>query len=91
MITEYKNSKNATLPPYEDGGCVEILVFKTNLANSRHIKKIEPSLNLHPLIKEWNVDLHDCDKILRVVAESNAAAEVELIIFNAGHFCEELK
>jgi cell fate (sporulation/competence/biofilm development) regulator YmcA (YheA/YmcA/DUF963 family) len=70
---------------------MEILVFKTNLANTRHIKKIEPSLNLHPLIKEWNVDLHDCDKILRVVAESSAAAEVEQIIFDAGHFCEELK
>ena len=70
---------------------MEILVFKTNLANNRHIKKIQPSLNLHPLIKEWNVDLHDCDKILRVVAESSAAAEVERIVFDAGHFCEELK
>ena len=70
---------------------MEILVFKTNLANNRHIKKIQPSLNLHPLIKEWNVDLHDRDKILRVVAESSAAAEVERIVFDAGHFCEELK
>ena len=70
---------------------MEILVFKTNLANNRHIKKIGASLNLHPHIKEWNVDLHDCDKILRVVAESSAAAEVERIVFDAGHFCEELK
>jgi cell fate (sporulation/competence/biofilm development) regulator YmcA (YheA/YmcA/DUF963 family) len=70
---------------------MEILVFKTNLANTRHIKKIGSSLNLHPLIKEWNVDLHDCDKILRVVAEPVAAAEVERIVFEAGLFCEELK
>ena len=70
---------------------MEILVFKTNLVNNRHIKKIEPSLNLHPHIREWNVDLHDCDKILRVVAESTAAAEVAQIVFDAGHFCEELK
>ena len=70
---------------------MQILVFKTNLANNRHIKKIEPSLNLHPHIKEWNVDLHDCDKILRVVAEDVAATDVTQIVFNAGHFCEELQ
>jgi len=55
---------------------MEILVFKTNLANNRHIKKIEPSLNQHPLIKEWNVDVHDCDKVLRIVAEDIAPVEV---------------
>jgi hypothetical protein len=70
---------------------MEILVFKTNLANNRHIKKIGPSLNLHPNIKEWNVDLHDCDKVLRVVTESVPAAEVERIVYSAGYFCEELK
>jgi cell fate (sporulation/competence/biofilm development) regulator YmcA (YheA/YmcA/DUF963 family) len=70
---------------------MEIFVFKTNLSNSRHIKKIGASLNMHPQIKEWNVDLHDCDKILRVVAGPIAATEVEQIVLNAGHFCEELK
>lgn len=70
---------------------MEILVFKTNLESNRHIKKIGPSLNLHPHIREWNVDLHDCDKILRVVTEKIHPAEVEKIIFNAGYFCEELK
>ncbi len=78
-------------PVGEGGGGIEILVFKTNLANARHIKKIGSSLNLHPHIKEWNVDLHDCDKILRVVAERIAATDVEQIVFSAGHFCEELK
>ena len=70
---------------------MQILVFKTNLANNRHIKKLGASLNLHPHIKEWNVDLHDCDKILRVVAEDVTATDVAQIVFNAGHFCEELQ
>jgi cell fate (sporulation/competence/biofilm development) regulator YmcA (YheA/YmcA/DUF963 family) len=70
---------------------MEILVFKTNLESSRHIKKIGPSLNLHPHIREWNVDLHDCDKVLRVVTDDIGAAEIEKIIFNAGYFCQELK
>ena len=70
---------------------MQILVFKTNLTNNSHIKKIESSLNLHPHIREWNVDLHDCDKILRVVTEDIAPTELENMVFNAGYFCEELK
>jgi cell fate (sporulation/competence/biofilm development) regulator YmcA (YheA/YmcA/DUF963 family) len=70
---------------------MEILVFKTNLTNTDHIDKVMPSLNHHPNIIEWNVDLHDCDKILRVITENIAPTEVENIVFNAGYFCEELK
>lgn len=90
MITEYKNSKNATLSPVEDGGSTEILVFKTNISNSDHIGKVTLRLNHHPYILEWNVDLHDCDKILRVVAQNLPAKEVEQLIFNAGYYCREL-
>jgi hypothetical protein len=82
---------DAKVPPSEGGGGMQILVFKTNIVNNRHIKKIEPCLNLHPLIKEWNVDLHDCDKVLRIITEKIHASEVENIILNAGYACEELK
>jgi len=81
----------STVPPPVGGGGMQILVFKTSLVNNSHIKKIGPSLSLHPKIREWNVDLHDCDKILRVVTEDISAAEIENIVFNAGYFCEELK
>ena len=70
---------------------MEILVFKTNLINTDHINHVMPVLNLHPLIIEWNVDLHDCDKILRVVAENIPAVEVEKILYDAGYVCEALK
>lgn len=70
---------------------MEILVFKTNLSNTDHIGKVMPSLNHHPHIIEWNVDLHDCDKILRVVSQNIPAGEVEQLILNAGYLCEELK
>ena len=90
--TTLKPADSKVSPPVGGGGVgFKILVFKTNLANARHVKKIGAFLTLHPHIKEWNVDLHDCDKILRVVAEPIAAAEVEKIICEAGHFCEELK
>ncbi len=70
---------------------MEILVFKTNLNNTDHIGKITLPLNHHPGILEWNVDLHDCDKILRIVSENISAAEIEQLIFKAGYFCRELQ
>ncbi|MFM6925708.1 MAG: hypothetical protein ACKOU7_09435 [Ferruginibacter sp.] len=70
---------------------MQILVFKTSLANNSHIKKVRHSLNRHPNIREWNVDLHDRDKILRIVTDDISPAEIENIVFNAGHFCQELK
>ena len=69
---------------------MEILVFKTNLSNTDHIGKVTLSLNHHPHIIEWNVDLHDCDKILRVVSQNLPPGEVEELIFNAGFYCREL-
>ncbi len=72
------------------GGGMEILVFKTNLSNVDHIGKVCLPLNHHPHILEWNVDLHDCDKVLRVVAQNIPATEVEQIIFKAGYYCQEL-
>jgi hypothetical protein len=89
---KYQNLHDiSTVSPSGGGGGIEILVFKTNLSNNRHIKNVRPALNLHPYIKEWNVDLHDCDKILRVVAENTPATEVESIVSTAGYLCEELK
>ncbi len=70
---------------------MDILVFKTNLSDVQHIRAVEPTLDIHPLIYQWNVDLHDCDKILRVLSNSIAAEEVENLLTSAGYYCEELK
>jgi hypothetical protein len=70
---------------------MEILVFKTNLIDVKRIGDIESSLDVHPNIFKWNVDLHDDDKILRVVANNVAGEEVENMLLNAGYYCEELK
>ena len=65
---------------------MEILVFKTNLSNTDNIGKVTLSLNHHPHIIEWNVDLHDCDKVLRVVSQNLPASEIEELIFRTSHF-----
>ena len=70
---------------------MEILVIKTTLTDARRISDNESSLDIHPKIFKWNVDLHDQDNILRVVANNIAGEEVENLLLNAGYYCEELK
>ncbi len=69
---------------------MEILVFKTNLTDSRRISDIESSLDIHPHIFRWNVDMEDRDHILRVVSRNIAPAEIEHLLLNAGYYCEAL-
>jgi hypothetical protein len=70
---------------------MEILVFKTNLTDHDRVEEAAPSLDIHPLIFQWNVDLNDNDYILRVVGKNIPPAEVEQMVMNAGYWCEELQ
>ena len=70
---------------------IEILVFKTNLTDAKRVSDIEPLLDVHPHIVQWNVDLKDCDNVLRIVSRNVAPQEVENILLNAGYYCEELQ
>jgi hypothetical protein len=70
---------------------MEVLVFKTNLTDNTRVKDIESYLDIHPNIQKWNVDLQDCDNILRIESNGVAVNEVEKILFNAGYYCEELE
>lgn len=70
---------------------MQILVFKTNLTDTKRISDIGSSLDSHPNVMQWNVDLHDCDKVLRVVIKNVEAKEIEQLILSAGYYCEELQ
>jgi hypothetical protein len=70
---------------------IEILVFKTNLTDAKRISEAGPLLDVHPHIVQWNVDLNDCDNVLRIVSNNIAAAEVENMLLGAGYYCEELQ
>ena len=70
---------------------MDILVFKTNLTNVKRISDIESDLDIHPHIIEWNVDLHDCDNILRIASNDISAEMIEKLLLNAGYYCEELQ
>jgi hypothetical protein len=69
---------------------MEVLVFKTNLTDPRRINEVESTLDMHPNILGWNVDLDDCDNILRIVSNKTMGNEIEILLWNAGYYCEEL-
>ena len=42
-------------------------------------------------IKQWTVDLEDCDKVLRIVCNDLNPREIEQLLFASGMFCRELE
>lgn len=72
-------------------GGIEVLVFKTNLSNTNRIADVESKLDIHPGIYKWNIDLNDCDFVLRIVSRNITPTEVENMVLSAGYYCEELQ
>ena len=70
---------------------MEILIFKTNLDNPELVNRVRPVLETMPGIRKWNVDIQDCDNVLRIEATELSSRSVEKILQNAGYYCEELQ
>ncbi len=70
---------------------MQVLVFKTNLINANCIQQVAPLLIDHPHIHRWNVDLQDCDNILRIETEQLQGKAIEEMVSHAGFYCEELE
>jgi hypothetical protein len=70
---------------------MDILVFVTNVADKMAVKKVKPLLTAIPAIADWNFDLEDCDRILRIVANDLSPRKVESLLQTAGFACYELE
>lgn len=70
---------------------MDILIFKTNLADKTILRKASPIIRALQGIIRWTVDLHDDDKVLRIETLSLTPQYVEATLRNAGYYCEELK
>lgn len=70
---------------------MDILVFKTNLDNPELVNRVTPVIQTMPGVQKWNVDMHDCDNVLRIEATELSPRSVEMVLQNAGYFCEELE
>lgn len=67
-----------------------ILLFKTNIQYKKDMKIIGSLLAKANYINSWNVDLDDCDKVLRIESKTDDHQIIISIIQNAGFRCEEL-
>jgi hypothetical protein len=70
---------------------MEILIFKTNLESPELVKHAKPLLQNLQGIHRWNVDIHDCDNVLRIEATQLSPRFVEYTLQKAGYYCEELQ
>ena len=70
---------------------MEILVFATNIERKRQVSKVESLLTCLTGIGDWNFDLEDCDRILRIESEGISPRHIETVLNNAGFNCRELE
>ena len=68
-----------------------IEVFKTNVSGVTQARKLIKLLLRHLPGSRVNIDLHDCDKILRVEAAYFAPAAVMTLVQEHGFVCSVLE
>lgn len=70
---------------------MEVLVFRTDIKNRERVDQFGWMFNQHPGIQDWNVDLQDVDKVLRVeVTQSITENDVIDMVTTFGFTCEVL-
>ena len=67
-----------------------ILIFKTGVECENDVERVSALLGAIHKIREWNFDLYDCDKILRVVSSGLQAQVIEDLLEAEGIYCENL-
>ncbi|WDF56337.1 hypothetical protein [Mucilaginibacter sp. KACC 22063] len=69
---------------------MNIMVFKTSVTKAREVSRVKALLTV-PAIKNWNFDLDDCDRILRVITDQFSPRDIESMLQGAGFACQELE
>lgn len=67
-----------------------IFIFRTNVPDQSAIENLQPSLDELLPSSNWNFDLEDCDKILRIDSQIEIAKTTIDLLKNKGYNCEEL-
>jgi hypothetical protein len=70
---------------------MNILVFKTSVEDPLIIKALKPSLDSLVGEGQWNFDLTDCDRILRIVSASVKPESAIALMDSLGLQCAELE
>jgi len=69
---------------------MDILIFKTNITHPVQLTLVKPHIQNIRGIQRWNVDIQDCDHVLRIEAKELSPRSVETVLQSAGYYCEEL-
>jgi hypothetical protein len=70
---------------------MDVLVFITSVSEPEQVSRVSPLLAAVSAIEEWNFDLEDCDRILRVVSNDISPRYIESLLQDAGFNCMELE
>jgi hypothetical protein len=68
-----------------------ILIFKTNIQTEYDKQRVQPILDAHDTIQQWNIDLQDVDCVLRIVSETLTPEQIISVIKHQGFECAELE
>lgn len=67
-----------------------ITVFKTNVHRAAQAKKLVRYLSQHLPGSKINIDLKDCDKVLRVEGENFMEGNIMILVRATGFSCSPL-
>lgn len=68
-----------------------IYVFKTSVRTKVQAKKLKPHIDQVLPNAQWNFDLTDCDKILRIDSKENIVLKITDLLAIHQFSCEELE
>jgi hypothetical protein len=67
-----------------------VYVFKTNVEKN-NLPSLKPTLDKVIHNARWNFDFEDCDRILRIVSDTDISNLVCDLLKGLGYRCEELE
>lgn len=70
----------------------DVLVFRTSVNSPDQVNTLRPLLDLTIAGGgQWNFDLEDCDRILRVESETPVRERIMALLAGFGYACNELE
>ncbi len=68
----------------------QILIFKTNISTKKRVHEISTLFDPIKQIKDWSIDLEDCDRVLRVISLNIHYRAIEELLTSAGIYCKQM-
>ena len=68
-----------------------VSVYKTDIPGAGEAARLLSTLQQHFPGRRINIDLHDCDRVLRIEGDGIRNGEVEMLVKDCGFSCSELE